>query len=299
MTNLYRDKLLKAVRALADHGDLDMRLTYAAGCLLQIDDGDVPAERFAAFDRIRDPLSEMALDRASWSWRRGVYPYRSVERALTRTHGDSGAAAMRISNRLKHLIRIGLTPETPGKGRHISYSFEDAVKWAYAFQILEYGLDPTSMLLVIQQTWRIVWHVMQKETNGQNELMVAVPNAISHPDGWRFFDFDIYQYQTYQPDWTSVKRIMIINLSMISRDLRSALAEAEAGTLRDLSEEVERIKAGEATFAHANAALRNTTPDAALAISGRPLVQEQAGDGTWPVVLPRLPKSRRPTKPET
>ncbi len=228
-----------------------------------------------------------------------MYPYRSVERALTRTHGDSGAAAMRVSNRLKHLIRIGFTPETPGKGRHISYSFEDAAKWAYAFQVLEYGLDPTSMLFVIQQTWKNVWRAMEKENNGQNELMVAIPNAISHSDGWRVFDFGIYHSQEYQPDWTSIKRIMIINLSMTSRDIRSALAEAEAGTLRDLSEEVERIKAGEATFAHVNAALRNATPGAALAISGKPLVQEQAGDGTWHVVLPRLPKSRRPTKPET
>ncbi len=52
----YRDKLLEAVRALVDDGALDMRLTYAAGCLLQIDDDDVPPGRLAEFERVRDPL---------------------------------------------------------------------------------------------------------------------------------------------------------------------------------------------------------------------------------------------------
>ena len=53
---LYRDKLVEAVRALAAHGDLNMRLTYAAGCLLLIDDEDVPAGMLAEFERVRDPL---------------------------------------------------------------------------------------------------------------------------------------------------------------------------------------------------------------------------------------------------
>ena len=57
----YRDKLLEAVFALVDHGDLRMRLTYAAGCLLQIDDDDVPAGRLAEFERVRDPLIDTPM----------------------------------------------------------------------------------------------------------------------------------------------------------------------------------------------------------------------------------------------
>ncbi len=49
MTNYYRQKLVEAVRALVDHGDLNTRLTYAAGCLLQIDD-DVPVGALKRFE---------------------------------------------------------------------------------------------------------------------------------------------------------------------------------------------------------------------------------------------------------
>lgn len=52
----YRDKLLEAVRALVDDRALALRLTYAAGCLLQLDDDDVPAGGLAEFERVRDPL---------------------------------------------------------------------------------------------------------------------------------------------------------------------------------------------------------------------------------------------------
>ena len=52
----YRETLLEAVRALMAEGDLNMRLTYAAGHLLQLDDDDVPRGALKAFDRVRDPL---------------------------------------------------------------------------------------------------------------------------------------------------------------------------------------------------------------------------------------------------
>ena len=56
MTTFYRQKLVEAAQALVDHGELNMRLTHAAGALLQIDDGDVPAGALARFEGVRDPL---------------------------------------------------------------------------------------------------------------------------------------------------------------------------------------------------------------------------------------------------
>ncbi len=61
MTNFYRDKLLEALRASVNDGDLNTRLTYAAGCLLQVDDDDVPAGMLAEFDRVRDPLIQTLM----------------------------------------------------------------------------------------------------------------------------------------------------------------------------------------------------------------------------------------------
>lgn len=229
-----------------------------------------------------------------------MHPYKMVERALTRMHGDTGAAAMRINAKVKHFIRLGFTPESPGKGQRISYTFENAAKWAYGLQILEHGIDPTAMLRVVQQTWESVWRAMEKGNHGQNELMVATPNAISHPDGWHAFAFGIRQSQQYQPDWSEIDRTMVINVSRVSRRLRTALEEAEAGMLRDLSDEIKSIRAGEANLAHIAAALQNATPGAELhigGINGGALVQERGPDGELRDVLPAPRKPRRATKP--
>lgn len=56
MMGFYRRKLFEAASALVTEGDLNMRLTHAAGILLQIDDDDVPSGALEAFERIRDPL---------------------------------------------------------------------------------------------------------------------------------------------------------------------------------------------------------------------------------------------------
>ena len=57
----YRQKLAEAVHALVDAGDLNLRLTHAAGCLIQLDDEDVPVGGFAQFEQMRDSLIEKPL----------------------------------------------------------------------------------------------------------------------------------------------------------------------------------------------------------------------------------------------
>ncbi len=54
--SFYRQKLVEAVHALVGHGDLNSRLTYAVGCLLLIDDDDVPPGQLVKFEGVRDPL---------------------------------------------------------------------------------------------------------------------------------------------------------------------------------------------------------------------------------------------------
>ncbi len=57
----YRQKLLDAVRGLIGDGDLNLRLTYAAGHLIQIDDDDVPTDMLAKFERVRDTLIQTPM----------------------------------------------------------------------------------------------------------------------------------------------------------------------------------------------------------------------------------------------
>ncbi len=178
-----------------------------------------------------------------------MYPYRTVERALTRLHGDSGAASLRIGARIKHFIHLGFTPESPGRGKRISYTFEDVAKWAYALQLLEYGMDPTAMKFAVQKSWEDVWPAMEKEDCGQNDILFASPRAISYPNSWAAFEVSVLSHGTPAFEMASRSvgffRSMTINLSAVSRELWAALEEAGAGVLRDLSDEVKRIKAGE------------------------------------------------------
>ena len=180
-----------------------------------------------------------------------MYPYKTVERALTRLHGDSPAAAVRVSNRLRHFSRFGFAPQKPGKGRHIVYSFEDVAKWAYALRILEFGADPTEGYAVVQKTWEDVWPAFEAEDLGQNQIFIASPGGISHPNSWAAFDGTILSSDSpaFLAVATSVNFFgrMMLNLSAISRHLWAALEEAEAGVLRDITDEVARIEAGEAT----------------------------------------------------
>lgn len=191
-------------------------------------------------------------------------------------HGDSGASALRISARIKHFIHLGFTPESPGRGRRISYTFEDVAKWAYALQLLEYGMDPTAMKSAVHKSWEDVWPAMEKADEGQNEILFATMRAISYPDSWVSFEVMILSSDT--PAYSAVLnglnffRRMMLNLWLISRELWSALEEAEAGVFRDLSDEIKRIKAGEDVSLHAEPDFPALTrqADACEAFGARP-----------------------------
>ena len=88
----YRQKLLDAVRALVDHGDLNLRLTHAAGHLIQIDDDDVPADMLGKFERIRDPLIQTHMVSRGEMLPRDLEPF--AARAAAQSVVDLLAAEM-------------------------------------------------------------------------------------------------------------------------------------------------------------------------------------------------------------
>ena len=167
-----------------------------------------------------------------------MYPYRTVERALAKVHGNTDAAATRVSARVKHFIRLGLTPMSPGKGQRISYTFDDVAKWHYALEILEYGIDPTAMQSMLIQTWDAVLPHLRNTDDASNYILHIVPRAISHPKTWVEFDYNIYEAGRPKMNWDQTRRLMLINLSGIGFDIRTALAEAEAEEAGDKVESV-------------------------------------------------------------
>ena len=157
-----------------------------------------------------------------------MYPYRTVEKALAKVHGNTDAAATRVSARVKHFIRLGLTPMSPGKGKRIDYTFDDVAKWHYALEILEYGIDPTAMQSMLIKTWNAVMPFLKDTDEEKNYLLYIVPRAISHPNTWVEFEYTIREADVEKRNWHQTRRLMIINLSGLGFDIRTALAEAEA-----------------------------------------------------------------------
>ena len=87
----YRRKLLDAVRGLVGDGDLNLRLTHAAGHLIQIDDDDVPATMLAEFERVRDPLIQTPMVSLGELLPRDLKPF--AAQAAAQAVVDSLAAA--------------------------------------------------------------------------------------------------------------------------------------------------------------------------------------------------------------
>ena len=157
-----------------------------------------------------------------------MYPYRTVERVLTKLHGNTEAAAARVSARVKHFNRLGLTPASPGKGKKIIYTFDDLAKWHYSLELLEFGIDPTALITIIYKTWdRVLMHIHWDHT-GRNYLLNISPRVIAYPDTWLDFFWEIKDPAENNIEWSQVRRRMVINLSGLTADLRTALAEVEA-----------------------------------------------------------------------
>ena len=226
-----------------------------------------------------------------------MYPYKVVETALARLHVENPATMGVFRGRIKHLQRIGLVPSSPGPGKRIQYSFEDVAKWALALEVADFGIDP----LVIHQLVLSVWNggifgKINKCNHGQNDLLIIRPNAVSHPDSWHSMANHQREATAFDPRWSTNKRTMIINVSLMGRELKQALADAESGALdgflKDVDEAMQRVRASEADLAHIKAALKNRTSGAAVSIGGindGPLVSETDDGGTREL----LPTPRR------
>jgi hypothetical protein len=79
----------------------------------------------------------MALNEA-----RMTFTYREVEAALAVAHEIPEARMGAFRGRLKHFLRLGLVPSSPGKGNKITYTLENVYMWALCLELEEFGLDP-------------------------------------------------------------------------------------------------------------------------------------------------------------
>jgi hypothetical protein len=80
--------------------------------------------------------------------------YAVIERALGGVFAVDGAGQRAwLRARIQHLRRLGLIPDSPGKGRVIRYTQSDADKWLVALELAHMGADPKMVVDLIERTW--------------------------------------------------------------------------------------------------------------------------------------------------
>jgi hypothetical protein len=71
-----------------------------------------------------------------------MFSYGQIEAVLCRIHSIPKERMGALRGRLKHFLRLGIVPSSPGKGRKIAYSLENLYMWAICLELEEFGLDP-------------------------------------------------------------------------------------------------------------------------------------------------------------
>jgi hypothetical protein len=84
-------------------------------------------------------------------------PYAAVEAALLLAFDiRDPQARSSFRARIIHFQRIGLAPSRPGKGKKIVYRREDLYRWAFAFELAEFRIDPRIIRIVVDAFWHDV-----------------------------------------------------------------------------------------------------------------------------------------------
>jgi hypothetical protein len=110
------------------------------------------------------------------------YSYAQVERALGTLFGAPASAQGSFRGRVRHFQRIGLIEVTPGKGRRIAYTFDQAAEWMVALFLAEFGIDPIVIVKSIQgertqlRDW--VAEAIDAEAPGGDEVFLAARPAL-------------------------------------------------------------------------------------------------------------------------
>jgi len=154
-----------------------------------------------------------------------MWSYAEVETALARLHMCPPEKIGALRGRLQHLQKLGLKPSSPGKGKRISYSAEDAAQWALALELAEFGVDPIGIKTIVDRVWNTVRNPLLDGPSGADELLMLNPEMLSrtyyYVDG---FYFRVVTGSMVAPGLDGIKRLMVINLSDLHRSLMPELS---------------------------------------------------------------------------
>jgi hypothetical protein len=110
-----------------------------------------------------------------------MFSYKDVERILFDIYGNSnrpsGQSIGALRGRIKNLQKIGLSPSNPGRGKRVSYHYEDLARWAICFELAEIGFDPSTIKRFIEAHWNSIFPTFHKTDDA--DLVVFCPSCLS------------------------------------------------------------------------------------------------------------------------
>jgi hypothetical protein len=120
------------------------------------------------------------------SKRNAGYSYAEVESALGALFGVPTSAQGSFRARVRHLQRIGLVDDAPGKGRRITYTRFQTTEWMLALMLAEFGVDPVVIVNSIKaerkQLREWIGEATDAEALGGNQVfLTARPALMSDP----------------------------------------------------------------------------------------------------------------------
>lgn len=85
---------------------------------------------------------------------KAAFTYGQLEAALAAVFGiDEAGQKGWLRGRLQHVRRLGLVADSPGRGRTIDYTRDDADKWLVAIELEHFGIDPTKVVELVKRQW--------------------------------------------------------------------------------------------------------------------------------------------------
>lgn len=108
------------------------------------------------------------------------YSYTAVETALAKVFGaDAAAQKGAFRGRIKHLQRLGLPADGPGKGRKIAYTDAQVCAWLIALELEEFGIDPALAVQMIKDAWKNYLVKLISKATDEHVILMVRPRFMS------------------------------------------------------------------------------------------------------------------------
>ncbi|WP_172374044.1 hypothetical protein [Mesorhizobium sp. NZP2234] len=150
--------------------------------------------------------------------------YSAAEAVLAGMYGlDANVQEKAFRARLKHLKRLGVPlGSNPGRGTKIWYHDEQVYQWAFCLELAEFGIDPTSVVGFIRDSWADIFQHFNEARGRQGEeelCFCSEPRFMAAPLSGGGIGFEYSWREAGRVRVDGVRRALVINLTAMVREI--------------------------------------------------------------------------------